>query len=73
MIMRKREPDLARPFKVPFYPLVPLVYIILTLSMMIAALVNWTKTSLIACAVVGVGVVVYFVWQKIIDMRGADV
>ena len=27
-ILRKKEPDLARPYKVPFYPLVPLIAII---------------------------------------------
>jgi len=72
MIMRKREPELERPFKVPFYPVVPLIYIVLTFSMMVAALVNWTKTSLFACGVVAVGVVVYFIWQKILSIKGAD-
>lgn len=73
MIMRKREPDTERPFRVPLYPVVPLIYIILTLSMMIAALVNWTKTSLFACGVVLVGVVVYFIWRKILQMRGIEI
>ncbi len=73
MIMRKREPDMERPFRVPLYPVVPLVYIVLTFSMMVAALVNWTGTSLFACGIVGVGILVYFVWRIILKARGIDV
>jgi len=64
MYMRIRRPDIARPFRVPLYPVIPLVYIILSLSMMIAALMNWTETSFFAMGAVAVGVPVYYLWRR---------
>jgi basic amino acid/polyamine antiporter, APA family len=61
--MRKKYPERARPYKVPLYPIVPLMYITLTIAMMAAALMNWTKTSLFAMGVVVLGIPVYFIWK----------
>jgi APA family basic amino acid/polyamine antiporter len=63
MMMRFKSPGLPRPFKTPLFPLVPLVYIILTTGMMTAALIMWTKTSLFAIGVLCLGIVVFFVWR----------
>ena len=65
IIMRLRAPEAFRPFKVPFFPVVPLIYIILTAGMMTASLLKWTKTSLTALAVVAAGVVVFIIWQAL--------
>ncbi len=46
MYMRFKQPDLPRPYRVPLYPYVPLLYIGLSVTMMIAALMTWTSTSL---------------------------
>lgn len=65
MRMRRKNPDLARPYRVPLYPVVPLVYITMSVVMMAAALMNWTTTSLFAIGVVVAGVPVYYVWRWI--------
>jgi APA family basic amino acid/polyamine antiporter len=65
IIMRLRAPEAFRPFRVPLFPIVPLVYIILTVGMMTASLLKWTKTSLTALAVLGVGVIIFFIWRAI--------
>ncbi|HNU92430.1 MAG TPA: amino acid permease [Spirochaetota bacterium] len=73
MILRRREPGLRRPYRVPLYPLVPLVYIGLSIAMMIAALLNWTSSSLFAIGVLALGVPVFYVWKKIAGVgRSAD-
>jgi APA family basic amino acid/polyamine antiporter len=64
MYIRHARPDLKRPYRVPFYPLVPLVYITLSIAMMIAALLSWTKTSAFAIAVVILGIPVFYTWQR---------
>ena len=69
--LRIKRPDLPRPWKVPFYPLFPVIYIVLTLGMMIASLMAWTTTSLFALAVLGVSIPVYFVWRRYVG-RNAD-
>ncbi|HSV96552.1 MAG TPA: amino acid permease [Spirochaetota bacterium] len=64
MIMRRREPGLSRPYRVPLYPVVPLIYVTLSIGMMAAALMNWTTTSLFAMAVLALGVPVFFIWRR---------
>jgi len=64
IIQRYKNPDAPRPFRVPLFPVVPVIYIVLTFGMMVAALIKWTETSLFAIGVVAAGVVIYFFWQK---------
>ncbi len=66
VIMRYKSPDIHRPFKVPFFPITPIIYILLTLGMMIASLITWTKTSLFAIGVVGIGIVIFFIWKRFV-------
>ena len=63
VIMRFKAPEIERPFKVPLFPLIPAIYILLTISMMVASLIMWTETSLTALGVLSVGVVIYYIWR----------
>ncbi len=64
MYMRRRAPELSRPYRTPLYPVVPLVYVLLTTAMMIAALMNWTTTSLVAIGVLVLGIPVFYIWRR---------
>jgi APA family basic amino acid/polyamine antiporter len=68
--LRARRPEIARPWKVPLYPLFPILFIALTLLMMFARLMAWTSTSLFALLVLAASVPVYFVWRAFITKRG---
>lgn len=63
VIMRYRGKAPREGFRTPLFPLVPAVFILLTLGMMITSLITWTKTSLFALGVVAVGIPVFYVWQ----------
>jgi APA family basic amino acid/polyamine antiporter len=63
MYVRYKEPRLRRPYRVPFYPLVPLFYIVASITMMTAALMSWTSTSLFSIGVLIAGIPVYYVWR----------
>jgi APA family basic amino acid/polyamine antiporter len=59
-ILRRRNPDLHRPFKTPFVPLVPILGIVSALYLI------WTLPSLTKIVVVGwlvVGLVIYFTYS----------
>lgn len=62
--MRMKRPDIPRPFKVPFYPVVPLIYILLTVSMMVAGFLAWTKTAWFAILVTLAGIPVFYLWRR---------
>ncbi|MBM4311434.1 MAG: amino acid permease [Deltaproteobacteria bacterium] len=69
MYMRFKQPGLPRPYRVPLYPYVPLLYIGLSVTMMAAALMTWTSTSLFSIGVLLAGIPVYFLWRFFVKQR----
>ncbi len=61
--MRYRHPDITRPFRVPFFPFLPAVFILLSTGMMIAGFMAWTETSRFALLAMASGVPVFFIWR----------
>ncbi len=62
--MRRKHPEIERPFKTPLYPLIPGIYILLTLVMVGAALSLWTVSSLFAIGMLAVGTGIFFIWRR---------
>jgi APA family basic amino acid/polyamine antiporter len=62
--VRIKRPELSTGFKVPLFPLIPLVYILLTAGMMLTSLITSYKTVLTALGVVFLGIVIYFFWTR---------
>jgi basic amino acid/polyamine antiporter, APA family len=61
MVLRKKDPDLVRPFKTPFVPLVPILGIIICAGM-IVSLPGRTQLSALAWMVIGL--IIYFSYSK---------
>jgi len=59
-VLRIREPELERPYKVWLYPLTPLLFLILTLWMMVFVVLNNPVESLLGLITAIAGVVVFF-------------
>jgi APA family basic amino acid/polyamine antiporter len=63
-VLRIKKPDIPRPYKAFGYPLVPAVYILITVIIMIILLIykpNYTFPGLI---IVLLGIPVYFMWTR---------
>ncbi|MCU7370390.1 APC family permease [Paucibacter sp. O1-1] len=58
IVLRRREPDAPRPFKVPLYPLLPLLFVACCAYLLYASLVYVKAGALVGVAVLGVGAVV---------------
>ncbi|MBS1764798.1 MAG: amino acid permease [Bacteroidetes bacterium] len=63
-ILRKREPDAPRPYKVAAYPLLPVLYIVLALS--ICCILLYTKTDVAGkgLLIVLLGLPVYYLFRR---------
>lgn len=63
-ILRKREPEAARPYKVIAYPLLPVLYIVLALS--ICCILLYTKTAVAGkgLLIVLLGLPVYYLFKR---------
>ncbi|MFO0555693.1 MAG: APC family permease [Polyangiaceae bacterium] len=64
-ILRRREPNLPRPFKVPGYPVTPLLFLLGGFALLAGASASIDRTAAFAFAVVLVGVPVSFLWTRL--------
>lgn len=63
-ILRKKHTHLERPYKVPLYPIVPLVGIIGSLYIIISTLITSTSYAVIGTGITLVGLPVYYYMNK---------
>lgn len=67
-ILRRRQPDLLRPYKVWGYPLVPLIAIAGGLFIVISTLMTQFHLALVGLGLTALGIPVYY-WQQHQDQR----
>ncbi|MGG5343497.1 APC family permease [Enterococcus sp. AZ192] len=65
LILRKREPELLRPYKVPLYPIVPMIAILGGLFILITTLFTQTILASIGIGITLLGIPVYYFNKKI--------
>jgi len=64
MILRKQEPDLPRPFRVPFYPAFPIVSLIIATISIIAMFIFNLKLGLIYFSVLLITFLLYRIFKR---------
>ncbi len=63
-ILRKKEPETERPYKALGYPIIPIVYCIITFAICIDLLIYDSKNAGLGLFIVLIGVPIYFVFKK---------
>ena len=64
-VLRKRQPNLERPFRVPGYPIVPAIYLVAILFMTVFAFSQWKIPSMYSLGSILIGIPVYYIWSWI--------
>ena len=64
IILRKREPELRRPFKVPWYPIIPIISILGGIFIVVSTIINQFILSIIGLGLTLLGLPIYFYMQK---------
>jgi APA family basic amino acid/polyamine antiporter len=59
-VLRIRRPDMPRPFRTPFYPFTPILYLAQTIALMVAAFVSKPDVSTISLVSMLAGIPVYY-------------
>jgi len=62
--MRRKAPEIERPYRTFGYPIVPLVYIIIAGFFIIALAILAPSTSGIGYLLVFTGIPIYFIWSR---------
>jgi amino acid transporter len=61
-VLRRRRPDLERPYRALGYPVVPALFLIASLAMVVNALVTDPVNTGITFGIIAAGVPAYYLW-----------
>jgi APA family basic amino acid/polyamine antiporter len=64
-VLRLRRPDMERPFRVPGYPVVPAIFLVVIIFMAVFAFMQWPKPSLLSLGSILLGIPVYYIWSLV--------
>lgn len=67
MVLRRRRPELVRPYRVPFYPFTPLLYIVGGVAILLCLGIYRPATTWPGAVIVGCGVPVYFLFRRRVE------
>jgi len=62
-VLRRREPALPRPYRTWGYPIIPGIFVLLSVLLLINTFVEQRTDSLWGLALVGSGIPLYFIWK----------
>ncbi|MDP8993433.1 MAG: amino acid permease [Pseudomonadota bacterium] len=70
--LRKKRPDLPRPYRTFGYPWLPLAFLAASGGLVVNTLVEHPWTTLLSFAVTLAGLPLFFLWKMVASRRGAD-
>jgi APA family basic amino acid/polyamine antiporter len=66
IVLRYKRPDLERPYRVPGYPLVPILFVCVALTLVYSTLRASPRESGIGLALILAGIPAYFHWSRVV-------
>lgn len=64
-VLRRKKPNMQRPFSVPGYPVVPGLFMVSILFMAIFAFKQWPGPSIFSLISILIGIPIYYIWSSI--------
>jgi APA family basic amino acid/polyamine antiporter len=64
IVLRIKRPDVERPYRVPGYPIVPLLFILTSTALVVSTIVQSPVESLAGLALLAIGVPAYLWWRR---------
>ncbi len=72
VVLRRRRPDLPRPYRAWGYPVVPVVFVLFTALLLVSTVVTDLRDSAIGLGLVLTGLPFYFLWRRKSSPATAD-
>jgi APA family basic amino acid/polyamine antiporter len=63
-VYRKRQPDAPRPYRVPGYPVTPLLFVLVVAAFVANTIVGQPRYAAVGLGIVAAGIPVYLIWRK---------
>lgn len=64
LVLRRKRPDLERPYLTPGYPFVPVLFVLAALALTISTLIDSPRESLLGLGLIFAGLPFYFHWKR---------
>lgn len=64
LMLRRQEPEVTRPFRIPFYPVTPLLFCLMCAYMLYSSVAYTRLGAMVGVAVLALGVPVYFLFRE---------
>jgi APA family basic amino acid/polyamine antiporter len=64
IVLRRTQPRLERPFKVPGYPVVPILFVLVAIGLLYSTLLESPRESGIGFGIIVAGLPFYFYWKR---------
>ncbi len=64
IILRNKKPDLKRPYKTPFYPWIPITFIIFAITITVNTILESPRDAAIGTGIILAGLPFYYYWIK---------
>jgi APA family basic amino acid/polyamine antiporter len=71
IVLRRKRPDLERPYRVWGYPVVPVLFVFVALALLYSTLRKSPRESGIGLAVIAAGLPFYFHWKRRLNGAGS--
>ena len=64
-VLRRRRPDIERPYRTVGYPLVPIVFLLASVLMLGNSLVKQPRATMLDFGIILIGIPVYAIWMRV--------
>ena len=64
IILRKKKPDMDRPYKTPAYPWIPIIFIFFAIALTINTIMEAPRDAAIGSGIIIAGLPLYYYWKK---------
>ena len=72
IILRKKAPDLPRPYKTWGYPITPVLFVLAALFISVNTLIRQSKESFIGLGIILLGIPAYLYWKGKLEKKAAE-
>jgi APA family basic amino acid/polyamine antiporter len=72
IVLRRKRPDLQRPYRTVGYPIVPAAFVLVTVGLVLSTLLESPRESLLGLGLIFIGWPFYYYWQRQKPQRGSQ-
>jgi len=72
IVLRRKKPEMTRPYRVLGYPAVPLVFVLVAIGLLYSTLLTYPRESGIGLGMILAGLPFYFHWKRMRERSGRN-